>query len=34
LLNWFGRCTPSKPQARKSVDVEDFLRNKLAEIQS
>jgi len=34
LLNWFGRCTPMKPQARKSVDVEDFLRNKLAEIQS
>ena len=34
LLNWFGRCTPSKPQDRKSVDVEDFLRNKLMEIQS
>ena len=34
LLNWFGRCTPSKPQARKQFDADEFLRNKFAEVQS
>jgi hypothetical protein len=34
LLNWFGRCTPAKPQARKQFDADEFLRNKFAEVQS
>ena len=34
LLNWFGRCTPSKPQARKQFDADEFLRNKFAEVPS
>ena len=34
LLGWFGRCTPSKPQARKQFDADEFLRNKFAEVQS
>ena len=34
LLNWFGRCTPSKPQGRKQFDADEFLRNKFAEVQS
>ena len=34
LLNWFGRCTPSKPQARKQFDADEFLKAKFAEVQS
>lgn len=34
LLNWFGRCTPGKPPARKQFDADEFLRNKFAEVQS